>query len=72
MKMTSKQRKTLFENEDYFNKLAKMIGDAPITVSYYIEIAPGEEMSVEEYELTISPNEALKLIANPELIEEVE
>lgn len=71
MRITSRQRETLFENEDYFKKLAEIIGDAPITVSYHIEIAPDAEMTAKEYELTISPNEALKLIANPELIKVV-
>ncbi|GIC70595.1 hypothetical protein [Fructobacillus tropaeoli] len=67
--MTSKQREILFENECYFNNVANIFGDAPITVSYHIEIAPDEEISVKGYELTISPTEALKLIANPKLIE---
>ncbi|MCK8618014.1 hypothetical protein LNP00_06595 [Fructobacillus sp. M158] len=72
MKLTRKQRETLFKCEDYFKKLAKVNGNTPTTVGYYIEISPVEEISVEGYELTISPNEALQLIANPELIEEVE
>ncbi|GAP05068.1 hypothetical protein FTRO_0340060 [Fructobacillus tropaeoli] len=72
MRITSRQRETLFENEDYFKKLAEIIGDVPVTVSYHIEIAPCEEMPVKGYELKISPYDALKLIANPELIEEVE
>lgn len=71
MKLTGKQRETLFKCGDYFKKLAKVDGNTPVTVGYYIEISPVEEMSVEGYELTISPNEALKLIANPELIKVV-